>query len=98
MVVTIWQLDSTLKKDNLKNFRNFLLKDFLKSGASTDHIYSYDSEISSIAFNKNFFNDINLIGIGNRCSNNIFLFRDLKIIKKNILNNKININLKLGFQ
>jgi single-stranded-DNA-specific exonuclease len=79
----------TLKKDNLKNFRNFLLKDFLKSGASTDHIYSYDSEISSIAFNKNFFNDINKIqpyGNGNPIP--IFLFRDLKIIKKNILNNK----------
>ena len=79
----------TLKKDNLKNFRNFLLKDFLKSGASTDHIYTYDSEISSVAFNKNFFNDINKIqpyGNGNPIP--IFLFRDLKIIKKNILNNK----------
>jgi len=79
----------TLKKDNLGIFEDFILKNFIESRVSTDHIFNYDSEISSIAFNKTFFEDIKKIqpfGTGNPLP--IFLFKDLKIIKTNILNNK----------
>ena len=79
----------TLKKKNLKIFEEFVLKTFLKSGISKNHSFNYDSEISSTAFNKTFFEDISKIqpfGTGNPVP--IFLFKDLKIIKTNILNNK----------
>ena len=79
----------TLKKDNLRIFSDFISNDFLKTGLSNNHIFTYDSEISSIAFNKNLFNDINRIQpFGNGNPVPIFLFRDLKIIKKTILKNK----------
>jgi len=79
----------TLKKDNLKNFEKFILKDFLNSRGSNFHTFNYDAEISSQAFNKDFFNDIKKIepfGTGNPVP--IFLFKDLKIIKTTILNKK----------
>ena len=78
-----------IKKNNLNIFEDFLSKSFLRSGASTDHTFNYDSEISSIAFNKTFFEDIRKIqpfGTGNPVPT--FLFKDLRIIKTNILNNK----------
>jgi len=79
----------TLKKDNLRIFSDFISNDFLKTGLSNNHIFTYDSEISSIAFNKDLFNDINRIQpFGNGNPVPIFLFRDLKIIKKTILKDK----------
>ena len=53
------------------------------------HTFNYDAEISSIAFNKDFFNDIKKIepfGVGNPIPT--FLFKDLKTIKTTVLNNK----------
>jgi len=79
----------TLYLENLDNFKNFMYKDFVKSCVSLDHIYNYDAEISSTAFNKDFFYDIKKIepfGIGNPIPT--FLFKDLKIIKTTILNKK----------
>ena len=79
----------TLKKNNFSNFENFILKNFLKSGASSNHIFNYDLEISSIAFNKDFYDDIKKLepfGTGNQVPT--FLFRDLKIIKTTILDHK----------
>ena len=79
----------TLKKDNLKIFEDFILKNFLVMGVSTNYTLNYDAEISSLAFNKNFFDDIKKIepfGTGNPVPT--FLFKDLKIIKTTILNNK----------
>ena len=72
----------TLKKDNLEIFKKFFFKDFLKSGVSLDNNFNYDAEISSIAFNKVFFDDIKKLGpfgMGNPVPT--FLFKDLKIIK-----------------
>ncbi len=91
----------TLKKNNLNIFEDFLSKSFLKSGACTNHTFNYDSEISSIAFNKIFFEDIKKIqpfGTGNPVPT--FLFKDLRIIKTNILNNKhisLILKSKIGF-
>ena len=79
----------TLNKNNLKNFEKFLLQDFSNSSTSNFHTFNYDEEISSLAFNKDFFNDIKKIepfGPGNPLP--IFLFKDLKIIKTNVLKKK----------
>jgi single-stranded-DNA-specific exonuclease len=91
----------TLKKNNLSIFENFILKNFLELDVSPNHIFNYDSEISTIAFNKTFFEDIKKIqpfGTGNPVP--IFLFKNLRIIKTNILNNKhisLILKSKIGF-
>ena len=79
----------TLNKNNLKNFKNYILEDFLKSDAVNDHIFTYESEVSSLAFNRDFYDNINKLepfGTGNLVPT--FLLRDLKIIKPLVLNNK----------
>ena len=79
----------TLKKDNLKVFEDFMFKNFSKMGSSTNYSFNYDTEISSIAFNKTFFDDIKKIqpfGTGNPVPT--FLFKDLKIIKTSVFNDK----------
>jgi single-stranded-DNA-specific exonuclease len=91
----------TIKKDNINLFEKFILSNFLKSNISTDYIFNYDAEISSIAFNKEFYNDIKKIqpfGTGNPVPT--FLFKDLKIIKTSILQNKHVLSIfksKIGF-
>ncbi|MDA9071933.1 single-stranded-DNA-specific exonuclease RecJ [Candidatus Pelagibacter sp.] len=79
----------TLEKNKLKNFENFILTDYLNTGISKDHSFLYDAEVSSLAFNINFYNDIRNLepyGTGNPLP--IFLFRDLKVIKATILTGK----------
>jgi len=79
----------TLKKNNLKNFEDFILKDFIKVGFSSNYILNYDAEISSLAFNKDFFDNLKkLEPFGNANPIPTFLFKDLKIIKTSVLNNK----------
>ncbi len=91
----------TLKKNNLKNFENFILKDFLNSGVFTAHSFFYDAEVSTSVFNTDFYNDIKKLepfGTGNPIPT--FLFKDLKVIKSTILNNKhvsVILKSKLGF-
>jgi len=79
----------TLKKNNLKNFKDFILKDFFKTGISQNHTFLYDAEVSSLAFNIDFYKDIKKLepfGSGNPTPT--FLLKDLKIIKTKILDNK----------
>ena len=79
----------TLKKDNLKNFTDFILKDFLKTGALRGNIFSYDAEVSSLALNIDFYNEIKKLepfGTGNPIPT--FLLKDLKVIKAKIIDNK----------
>ena len=79
----------TLKKENLSNFEKFIIKDFLKSNIYIDHNFDYDAEVSSIGFNKDFYNDIKKIEpFGNGNPSPIFLFKELKVIKSTVLNNK----------
>jgi single-stranded-DNA-specific exonuclease len=79
----------TLKKNKLNIFKEFIYKDFSKSGADLNNIFFYDAEVSSQVFNNDFYFDIKKIepfGIGN--PNPTFLFRDLKVIKTTTLDNK----------
>jgi len=91
----------SLHKAKLKNFKDFILKDFSNSGSLRDNNFSYDAEVSSLAFNKDFFNDIKKLepfGTGNPLPT--FLLKDLKVIKPSILNNKhisLILKSKMGF-
>jgi single-stranded-DNA-specific exonuclease len=79
----------TLTKENLRVFENYILEDFLKSNAINNNTFSYESEISSIAFNQDFYNDIKkLEPFGNGNSVPTFFLRDLKVTKPIVLNNK----------
>jgi single-stranded-DNA-specific exonuclease len=87
----------TLNKENLKDFENYILEDFLKSNTLNNNIFLYESEVSSLAFNQDFYDDIKKLepfGTGNPVPT--FLLRDLKIIKSIVLNNKAYIcNIKI---
>ena len=79
----------TLKKDNLKKFEDFISKNFLDMGTSRDNIFLYDAEVSTLAFNEDFYHDIKKLepfGTGNLTPT--FLFKDLKVIKATILTKK----------
>ena len=79
----------TLDKVNLKDFENYILEDFLKSNISNDNIFSYESEVSSLALNQDFYEDLKKLepfGTGNPVPT--FMLRDLRIIKPIVLNNK----------
>ena len=78
-----------LEKKNLKNFEDSILDDFSKSGILNDNSFTYDSEVSSSAFNHDFYTDIKKLepfGVGNPVPT--FLLRDLTVIKPTILKNK----------
>ncbi|MDA7733547.1 single-stranded-DNA-specific exonuclease RecJ [Candidatus Pelagibacter sp.] len=78
-----------LNKANLKDFENYILEDFLKSNTINNNIFSYESEVSPLAFNQDFYNDIKKLepfGTGNSVPT--FMLRDLRIIKPVALNNK----------
>ena len=79
----------TLNKENLKDFENYILEDFLKSNTVNNNIFSYESEVSSLAFNQDFYDNIKKLepfGTGNSVPT--FMLRDLRIIKPIVLNNK----------
>jgi CRISPR-associated endoribonuclease Cas6 len=42
----------TLNKENLKNFKNYILDDFVKSNTLNSNIFLYESEISPLAFGR----------------------------------------------
>jgi single-stranded-DNA-specific exonuclease len=78
-----------LKKANLKDLENYILEDFLKSNTVNNNIFSYESEVSPLAFNQDFYDDIKKLepfGTGNSVPT--FMLRDLRIIKPIVLNNK----------
>ncbi|MDA7638556.1 single-stranded-DNA-specific exonuclease RecJ [Candidatus Pelagibacter sp.] len=79
----------TLNKNNLKVFEYYILEDFSKSNAVNNNIFSYEAEISSLAFNQDFYDNIKKLepfGTGNSVP--IFMLRDLSIIKPMVINNK----------
>jgi single-stranded-DNA-specific exonuclease len=79
----------TLNKIYLNDFKDFFLKDFAKTIDIKKNVCFYDSEISPHAFNKNLYKDLKKLepfGTGN--PNPTFLFKGLKVIKSNIINDK----------
>jgi single-stranded-DNA-specific exonuclease len=79
----------TMKKNNLKLLDNFIQKDFKKKISDNDNSNNYDLEISSSFIKNKFFQDINKIGpFGNFNYLPIFLIKNLKVIKLNIIKNK----------
>ena len=79
----------TIRKNKFKILEKFIEDDYLKKNISIDDSLKYDSEISSSSINRNFTNEINKLGpFGNSNPSPKFLLRNLKIIKKTILNKK----------
>jgi single-stranded-DNA-specific exonuclease len=79
----------TLEKIKLDAFKNFILQDFSNSGTLRSYKFLYDAEVSSIAFNKDFYSNIEKLepfGTGN--PEPIFLIKGLKVIKASILDSK----------
>ena len=79
----------TLEKNKLKDFKDSIVNDYLNTGILQNNDFTYDSEISSSAFNHDFYTDIKKLepfGVGNPAPT--FLIKDLKIIKSSILNDK----------
>ncbi len=78
----------SLKKDNLNNFVEYILEDYSKTISFKNSISLYDAQVSTKAFNANFYMEIKKIEpFGSENQKPIFLFKDLKVIKINILNN-----------
>jgi len=79
----------TLKKNNLLKFERYINQDYIKKNKSFDLSLKYDAEISPRAINLSFLEDIKKISpCGNGNPTPIFLLKELKVIKKTILNNK----------
>ena len=78
-----------LDKNNLSLLKKFLINDFSKYNTSRDFTFKYDAEVSSSILNKNFLNEIKKIEpFGHENEAPIFLFKQLKVIKPKLLNNK----------
>jgi len=79
----------TMKKINLNLLDNFIQKDFKKKNYNKDNSNNYDLEISSTFIKDKFFQDINKLGpFGNFNYLPIFLIKNLKVIKLNIVKDK----------
>jgi single-stranded-DNA-specific exonuclease len=78
-----------LKNNNLKNLEDFILKDFSTTIISKNYMFMYDAEVSSYAFNKDFYQELKkLEPFGTNNPVPTFFFKDLRIIKNTILDGK----------
>ena len=78
-----------LTKENFKAFESYILEDFLKSKTINNNTFLYESEVSPLTFNQDFYDNIKKLepfGTGNSVPT--FMLRNLKIIKPMMLNNK----------
>ncbi|MDA7758229.1 single-stranded-DNA-specific exonuclease RecJ [Candidatus Pelagibacter sp.] len=79
----------TMKKDNIKLLDDFIQKDFIKKISYKNNLNKYDLEISLSAIKSKFVQDINKLGpFGNFNFLPIFLIKNLRVIKLNIVKDK----------
>ena len=79
----------TIKKSKLNLLNEFIQKDYNNKILDADLSYKYESEISASSINKRFIDEINKLGpFGNHNYLPIFLIKNVKIIKSNIINKK----------
>ena len=79
----------TMKKNNIKLLDNFIQKDFQKKISYKSNSNKYDLEISLSAIKSKFVQDINKLGpFGNFNFLPIFLIKNLKVIKLNVIKDK----------
>ncbi|MDA9186980.1 single-stranded-DNA-specific exonuclease RecJ [Candidatus Pelagibacter sp.] len=79
----------SMKKNNIKLLDNFIQKDFKKKIAYKSNSNKYDLEISLSAIKSKFVQDINKLGpFGNFNFLPIFLIKNLKVIKLNVIKDK----------
>ena len=79
----------TIKKANIKLLDNFIQNDYLKKNPHIINLNKYDIELSSLAIKNKLMDDINKLGpFGNFNFSPIFLIRNLRVIKFNVINNK----------
>jgi single-stranded-DNA-specific exonuclease len=77
----------TIKKENISFLDNFIQKDFLKKNSKINNSSKYDSEISPSAINTRLIKEFNkLKPFGNFNLLPLFLIRNVKIIKTDIIN------------
>jgi single-stranded-DNA-specific exonuclease len=78
----------TLQKENIDNFRNFLINSFEKSkvSSSQDRLIYLDSKIAPSALNEDFYKEINsLAPFGSGNNEPKFVIEDLNVIKSDIV-------------
>ena len=79
----------TMKKDKLIKLKDFIFKDYLSKNKNSTFSFKYDSEILPTAINKEFNNEISKLSpFGNDNTCPLFLIKDLKIIKVNVIEKK----------
>jgi single-stranded-DNA-specific exonuclease len=79
----------TMKKNNIKMLDNFIQKDFIKKVSHQDNSNKYDLEISSLVIKSKFVQEINKLGpFGNFNFLPIFLIKNLRVTKLNVIKNK----------
>ena len=79
----------SMKKNKLKLLDDFIQNEYLKKTPHISESNKYDIEISTSALNIKFLNDINKLGpFGNFNFSPIFLIKNIKIIKSQIVKNK----------
>ena len=78
-----------MKKNKLKLLDDFIQNEYLKKSPHLNESNKYDIELSASALNAKFLKDINKLGpFGNLNSSPIFLIKNVKIIKSQIVKNK----------
>jgi single-stranded-DNA-specific exonuclease len=79
----------TMNKNNLKLLDNFIQNEYLKKISHLNEINKYDIELSASSINIKFLKEINKLGpFGNLNFLPTFLFKNVKIIKSQIVNNR----------
>ena len=79
----------SMKKDKIKILDNFIQRDYLKKNSNNENLNKYDFQLSSSAVKSKLMNDINKIGpFGTNNFLPIFFIKNLKIIKREIINDK----------